>query len=43
VQFLIEGLTPGVAVKVFVSAVNAEGSECRRSAPGEGTPAAQAA
>jgi hypothetical protein len=43
VQFPIEGLTPGVAVKVFVSAVNAEGSECRRSAPGEGTPAAQAA
>jgi hypothetical protein len=42
-QFLIEGLTPGVAVKVFVSAVNAEGSECRRSAAGEGTPAAQAA
>lgn len=42
-QFLIEGLAPGVAVKVFVSAVNAEGSECRRSAPGEGTLAAQAA
>ena len=42
-QFILEGLTPGVAVKEFVSAVNAEGGETRRSAPGEGAPVALAA
>jgi hypothetical protein len=42
-QFIIEGLKAGVAVKVFVSAVNAAGGESRRSAPGEGAPVAAAA
>ena len=42
-QFLLEGLTPGVATKVFVSAVNANGAECRLSEPAEGTPVALAA
>ena len=42
-QFLFENLTPGMAVKVFVSAVNESGGESHRSAPGEGTPAAVAA
>jgi hypothetical protein len=42
-QFFLEGLAPGVAVKVYVSAVNAEGGESQRSAPAEGTPVAAAA
>jgi hypothetical protein len=41
--FLIDGLTPGAAVKVFVTAVNAAGRESERSQPAEGTPTALAA